>query len=237
MVDIFDEVSEEMRKDDVRAFLKKYGPWAAAAVVSLVLSVAGYQFWTFQTKSVSNAASDQFMVAASNAAAGQLDAADEAFAQLADNGPNGYAVLALFNRADLALQRGDRDAAIGFFNEAAERSSEPLTRDTAIYEAAMLQFDDLSFDDLSLRLQSLTSSDSAYSVLARELVAAAALREERWDDARGRYQILTIALDAPPGVAQRAREALSYINQNAPAVVAPEIAPEPTNAEAPEDSQ
>ncbi|MFW5661543.1 MAG: hypothetical protein ACOC05_09165, partial [Oceanicaulis sp.] len=49
-----------------------------------------------------------------------------------------------------------------------------------------------------------------------QLRAAAALRAERWDDARSRYELLSVAVDAPPGVARRAAEALAYIEQNAP---------------------
>ena len=216
MVDVFDEVEEELRQDRYRALLREYGPWAGGIAVAIVLGVAGYQFWSWQTRSVSNAASDQFMVAASHLEAGQSVEADLAFAELAESGPRGYAVLALFNRAELALQRGDRDGAIAFLNEAAQRADEPLTRDTAVYRAAVMQFEDLSFDDINLRMQPLINEGSAYGVLARELVAAAAMRDGRWDDARSRYELLAISLDAPPGLAQRAAEALSYINQNAP---------------------
>lgn len=220
MVDVFDEVEEELRQERYRALLNKYGPAAGAIAAAIVIGVAGYQFWTWQTKAQSHAASDQYMAASSLVEGGQWVEAELAFGELADNGPRGYASLSLLRQGDLALARGDREDAIGFYLQAASRTGDDLVRDLATYKAALLQFEDLSFDDLAVRLSPLMDGDGAYGLLARELVAAAALRDERWDEARSRYELLAIALDLPPGLAQRAGEAIAYINQNAPAETA-----------------
>ena len=92
-----------------------------------------------------------------------------------------------------------------------------LIRDLARYQAALAQFDELSYDDLANRLEPLTEGAAPVGLLARELMAAAALRDERWDEARQRYQLLSIALDLPEGMSRRVTQAVSYLNQNAPA--------------------
>ncbi|MCC5995040.1 MAG: tetratricopeptide repeat protein [Oceanicaulis sp.] len=226
MADVFDEVEEELRRERYQAMLRKWGPWVAGAALAIVLGAAGYQYWTHSTRQAADTASDAYQAAASLYEAGAYNEADAAFAALAESGPRGYATLALMRRAAIAQAAGDGREAARLYEEAAERSPEPITRDLARYRAVLAQFDELSLDDLQLRLEPLTRPESAVGPLARELMAAAALRDQRWDDARRRYELLTIALDAPPGMQRRAQEALAFIAQNAPL---PE--PEPAAAE------
>lgn len=231
MADAFDEVEEELRRERYQAMLRKWGPWVAGVAAAIVLGAAGYQYWTATSRQAADAASDAYQAAATLYEADALNEADAAFASLADTGPRGYATLAMMRRAAIAQTAGDAEEAARLYEAAAERSPDPLTRDIARYRAVLAVFDVLSLDDLNLRLEPLTRSDSAVGPLARELMAAAALRDQRWDDARRRYELLTIALDAPAGVQRRAREALAFIEQNAPAA----MAAEPAEADAPAD--
>ncbi|MGY6629184.1 MAG: tetratricopeptide repeat protein [Oceanicaulis sp.] len=217
MADAFDEVEEELRRERYQAMLRKWGPWVAGVAAAIVLGAAGYQYWTATSKQAADAASDAYQAAASLYEAGALNEADAAFASLAQSGPRGYATLALMRRAAIAQTGGDAEEAARLFEAAGERSPDPLTRDIARYRAVLAVFDLLSLDDLNLRLEPLTRSGSAVGPLARELMAAAALRDQRWEDARRRYELLSFALDAPSGVQRRAQEALAYIAQNAPA--------------------
>ena len=217
MADAFDEVEEELRRERYQAMLRKWGPWVAGVAAAIIIAAAGYQFWSATTRQASDAASDAYQAAASLFEAGAINEADAAFARLAETGPRGYGALALMRRASIAQALGDREEAARLYEAAGERSPDPLTRDVARYRAALAAFDDLSLDDLSLRLEPLTRAGSAVGPLARELMAAAALRDQRWDDARRGYELLSFALDAPPGVQRRAMEALAFIAQNAPA--------------------
>jgi len=230
LADAFDEVEEELRRERYQAMLRKWGPWVAGIAAAIVLGAAGYQYWSATTKSAADSASDAYQAAATLFEAGALNEADAAFASLAETGPRGYAALALMRRAAIAQAGGDAQEAARLFEAAGERSPDPLTRDVARYRAVLAVFDDLSLDDLNLRLEPLTRPGSAVGPLARELMSAAALRDQRWDDARRRYELLTIAVDAPAGVQRRAQEALAYIDQNAPA----EAPAEPAGADAPD---
>lgn len=241
MVDVFDEVEEELRRERYQALLRSWGPWVGGAAAAIVIAVAGYQFWEWRSNASAAAASDQYMDAAAAIAEGDLNRADAAFEALAESGPRGYAALALLRQGEIALQRGELAEAGRLFELAAERAPEPTTRQLAQYKAALALFDTLSYDDLTLRLRPLTEGAAPFGALARELMAAAALRDERWNEARTTYDLLTVSLDAPPGVARRAAEALTYIRQNAPAPETPAAvetaAPAPDLADgAPQDS-
>ncbi|MFP4518665.1 MAG: tetratricopeptide repeat protein [Oceanicaulis sp.] len=234
MVDVFDEVEEELRRERYQAALRRYGPWVAGAAAAIVLGAAGYQYWDWSTSQSSAEASDQYQTAAEALASGDLSAADAGFADLAEDGPRGYAALSLLRRGEIALQQGNSEEAARFYEAAAERSPEPLTRQLATYKAVLARFGELSYDDVRVRLAPLTEGDAPFGALAREMIAAAALRAERWDEARSAYERLAaVSLDAPPGVSRRATEALTYIAQNAPRAVAEDAAE--AAAAAPED--
>jgi hypothetical protein len=235
LADAFDEVEEELRRERYQAMLRKWGPWVAGVAAAIIIAAAGYQFWSATTRQASDAASDAYQAAASLFEAGAINEADAAFARLAETGPRGYGALALMRRASIAQALGDREEAARLYEAAGESSPDPLTRDVARYRAALAAFDDLSLDDLNLRLEPLTRAGSAVGPLARELMAAAALRDQRWDDARRGYELLSFALDAPPGVQRRAMEALAFIAQNAPATAQTEPADDEAMAADPAD--
>lgn len=217
MVDVFDEVEEELRQERYNALLKKWGPWVGGVAGAIVLGVGAYQFMEWSSKNRADAASDQYQAAAELYEAGNLAQADSQFQTLIESAPRGYETLALMRRGEIALSQGETEEAARLFNQAAELSPEPLIRDLARYQAALAQFDSLSYDDIANRLEPLTDGAAPVGLLARELMAAAALRDERWDEARQRYQLLSIALDLPEGMSQRVMQAQSYLNQNAPA--------------------
>lgn len=223
MVDVFDEVEEQLRQERYQSLLRTWGPWVGAGALAVVVSVAGYQYWQWRSGAQAAEASDQYMSAAAAFEEGNLGEADSEFAALAETGPRGYAALALLRRGELALQQGQAEEAARLFEQAAERAPEPVTRDLARYKAALARFEGLSYDDLTVRLRPLTEGAAPFGALARELIGAAAMREERWDEARRIYQLLSVGLDAPQGVSRRATEALSYIDQNAPAPLIPEV--------------
>lgn len=220
MVDVFDEVEEELRRERYQAALRRYGPWVGGVAVAIVLGAAGYQFWDWNTSRTSSQASNQYMTAAEALAAGNLSTADAGFADLAESGPRGYAALSLLRRGEIALEQGNSEEAARYFSAAAERSPEPLTRQIATYKATLAQFEQLSYDDVRVRLSPLTEGEAPFGALARELIAGAAVRAERWEEARSAYELLSVSLDAPPGVSRRAAEALTLIAHNAPEAVA-----------------
>jgi hypothetical protein len=217
LVDVFDEVEEELRKERYQSLVRQWGPWVGGAAAAIIISVAGYQLWEWRSGASASIASDQYMDAAAALEEGDLAGAEAGFAALAEAGPRGYAALALLRQGEIALQRGDVPEAGRLFELAAERAPEATTRQLAQYKAALALYDSLSYDDLTIRLTPLTEGAAPFGALARELMAAAALRDERWDEARRTYDLLAVSLNAPPGVARRAAEALAYIRQNAPA--------------------
>lgn len=222
MVDVFDEVEEELRKERYMQMLRSWGPWVLGAAVTVVVGVAGYQGWQAWQDSVAAEASAEFVAARALEDAGDTEGAQAAYEAMVAEGPRGYATLALLHQAALARESGDNERAAQLYEQAGQRSPVELIRDLARYQAAVAGFDGLSSDDLAVRLDPLVSGGGGFSLLSRELIGAAALRDERWEEARTQYQFIQLSLDASQAMRERARDALSVILANAPAEVVEE---------------
>ena len=223
MVDVFDEVEEELRKERYMQLLRSWGPWVLGAAIAVVVGVAGYQGWRGWQASQAAEASAQFAAARALEDAGDTTGAGEAYALLAAEGPRGYATLSLLHQAALAREAGDNEEAARLYEAAAQRSPVALIRDLARFQAAVAGFDSLSSDDLAIRLDPLVASGGGFSLLARELLGAAALRDERWSEARRQYEFVQLSIDASEAMRARARDALAIITREAPEEVVEDV--------------
>jgi len=236
VVDIFEEVDEELRKDKYQELLRKYGPWALGGAIGIIAVAAGYQWWQAFGLSQREASSEAYIAAIRASEENQLALAATGFETLAETGAAGYPALALMQRASVALTQGDEATAADYFEQAAAATSEPVVRDLAEIRAVWARWDTLSAADVEIRLSPLTSDSSPYRFLARETIGAAALRDGDLVRARSAYQFISFAFEAPDGVRRRAQEALAIIERDealaAPATPDAEIEAAPAQPEA-----
>lgn len=240
MVDIFEEVDEELRRDKYQGLLRKYGPWVLGGAIVIVAVAAGYQGWQAWNQAQREASSEAFFQAVRATEAGRLTEAAESLEALAEDGVAAYPALALMQRGAVALEQGDAEAAAGFFEQAARASSDPILHDLAEIKAVWARWEALSFSDIDIRLTPLTGETSPYRFLARETIGAAALRDDNLERAREAYQFLSFSFEAPDGVRRRAQEALALIEQRtatAPQPAAPEDAAPEAGSETQTETQ
>tara|TARA_R110000744_G_scaffold77899_4_gene153649 strand:+ start:25395 stop:26150 length:756 start_codon:yes stop_codon:yes gene_type:complete len=211
VVDIFEEVDEELRRDKYQDLARQYGPLVLGIAAAIIVGTAGYQGWQAWQTSTREQSSDAYQVALNAMDAGRAAQAEASFDALAETGTASYVTLALVQRAAMALEAGDNVAAAALYEQAASRSAEPLIRDLASLKAVWALWDTLSFSDVEIRLAPLTTASSPYRHLAREAIAVAALRAGDVDRAQREYQFLSTSFDAPQGVARRALEGLALI--------------------------
>ena len=92
--DIFHEVDEEVRREQLKKLWDRYGNYVAAAAVLLVLAVAAwraYMWWEAKKAAETGAA---FEAAITLAESGKRSEAEAAFADIAGHGTSGYRHLA-----------------------------------------------------------------------------------------------------------------------------------------------
>jgi hypothetical protein len=171
--DIFDEVDEEVRREQFKKLWERYGTLFIALAFLIVAGVAGwrsYQYWQDKKAAETGA---KFTAAALLAEQGKHDEAEKVFARVAAEGTAGYRVLArLREAAELAAR--DPKAAVAAYDDIAASSAtgQPL-KDFAAVRAGMLLLDSAPLAEITRRLEPITAADAPFRHSARELLAFA----------------------------------------------------------------
>lgn len=205
------EVDEKLREERMMGMAKRYGPWIIGAFVLFIVILGGWQGWRAYSQNQSRQTAETYFAAQELARGGNLDGAKTAFEELSRGGPHAYRVMARMERAAILAQEGDLEAALAEFDAAAEEARDPIMRQTAQLRAAYIAAETQDFEALQTRLTPLIETNSRISYLARELLGIEAWEAGRLDVARPLFENLTLALDAPDAVRQRAQIALNVI--------------------------
>ncbi|HRK63864.1 MAG TPA: tetratricopeptide repeat protein [Terricaulis sp.] len=224
------EVDEKMREERMVTMAKRWGPWVGGAVLVFFVGLGGWLWWSENRIAQARAHADEYVAAQALAREGNLEGAKAAFAGLRDKGPAVYRAMARMEHAAILTEEGDLEAALAEFDAAADEASDPTMRDTARMRAAYIAAEIEDFASVQQRLQPLIDSESSFSFMARELLGIEAWEAGQTDLARSTLEGLSLALDAPQTVQERARIALSVIGPvEAPA--APATTPAPAEGE------
>ncbi len=203
MSDIFDEVDEEVRREQIKKLWERYGNLIVALALLIVVGVGawrGYQYW--QDKKAAEAGG-QVTAAALLAEQGKHEEAEKAFARLAAEGTSGYRVLArLREAAELAVR--DQKAAVAAYDDIAASSatSQPL-KDFATVRAAMLLVDSAPLAEISRRLEPIAAAGAPFRHSARELLAVASWKAGDTAAMRKWSKLIHEDQETPPALRQR----------------------------------
>lgn len=205
MADIFREVDEEMRREQLKKLWQRYGNLIVAACFLIIAGVGGwrgYEWWQTKKAAEAGAAFEQAVMLAE---AGKSQEAQAAFAKIATGGSYSYRVLARLREA-AELARTDRQAAVKAYDAiAADSSFGQVIQDLAMVRAGFLQVDTASYGDLRVRLEPLTGPDRNFHYTARELLALSAWKAGDFGAARQWTDTLTSDPQTPAGTRSRAQ--------------------------------
>ncbi len=211
MSEFFDEVDEEVRREQLRKLWERYSVFIVGAAVLVVVAVAGwrgYQYWETQRAAQSGAA---FEAAVALSEQNKHAEAEAAFAKLATEAPAGYRVLARL-RAAAEASVADPQAGIKLYDAiGADPSVGQTEQDLAKTRAAALLIDSAPYEEIRQRLEPLTGAGRAFRHTARDLLAFSAWHAK--DDAATRQWVDLIANDAetPPSIRTRAETLQSLL--------------------------
>lgn len=209
---LFREIEEDLRHERWTKLWKRYGTYAAGAVLALVLSVAGYQGWRAYDIATRQSDGERFAAALKLAGDKQTQAAAEAFAGMAADATAGYALLARFQEAALMAKRGG-PAAEAYADLAQDPGVDAVYRDLAVILGAFHEINGPGTGDLSARLAPLTADGNPWRHSAKELTAVLAVRTGDRTKARALFTALAADATAPQGIRARAGEMLAILGQ------------------------
>jgi hypothetical protein len=204
VTDIFQEVDEEVRREQLKKLWERYGNHLIALCILVVVGVGawrGYEWWQAKQAAQSGAAFEQAVALAQS---GKHEEAAAAFAKLAGDGTASYRVLARLREA-AELASSDKKAAIAAYQAiATDKSAGQVIQDLATVRAAFLQVDTAPYSELRASLEPLTASDRPFRHTAREILALSAWKSG--DAAETRRWTETMMADplTPPDMRSRA---------------------------------
>jgi len=203
VADIFHEVDEEVRREQLKKLWDRYSIYLIALAVLIVAGVSawrGYDYWMAKKAAAAGAA---FEAAAALNEQGKYAEAEAAFAKVAAEAPSGYRVLARMRVAGTLAQVKPADAIKAYDELSADASIGTTWQDLAAVRAGMLLVDTTSLAEMQRRLVPLAEPSRSFRHTARELLALSAWRNH--DLAAARRYLDMIATDAETPAGTRAR--------------------------------
>ncbi len=206
MSDIFREIDEELRRDNLLKLWSRYGKYVIAVAVLALVIAGAVVAWREHQASERRAQGQRYSNALALVRDGKDGDAAKVFGLLAREG-GGYSLLAAFEEAELLAKSGDRKAAIAAYDRLAGASGiDPEFRDLAVLLAAMQLLADGDGSGAIERLKPLTASGNPWRASALDLTAAAKLKAGDRGGALAIYKELADDLSAPQGLRARAAE-------------------------------
>jgi hypothetical protein len=204
--DIFREIDEELRRDNLLKLWSRYGRYVIAVAVLAVVVAGGIVAWRDHQLSERRAQSARYAAALSLARQGKEAEAAKVFEAIAQEG-GGYAILAAFEEAELLAKSGDRKTAVATYDRIAASGEFPSSfRNVAVLLSVMQDAAEADPSSTIERLAPLTAPGNPWRPTALELTAVAKLKSGDKSGASELYKSLADDLAAPQSLRARAAE-------------------------------
>ena len=217
------EVDENLRRDQMRDFFKRYGSWLIAAVL-LFLAASGGMIWWKQHKTEKAGKQVEALAKVYNdIGAGNMVQAPQQLDELAKSDSDAVKASAMFARAALALQQSDAKLATDTFKSAAEDSGMPEPyRNAALIRQTALEFDRLPPQEVITRLQPLAKPGDPWFGSAGEMTALAMVKQGKRQEAGQLYAAIAKDKTVPETIRARAVQVAGSLGVDASSAMQPQ---------------
>ena len=204
MSELFDEVDEEVRRDQLKKLWDRYSIYIVAAALLIIAAVGGWRGYQYLEGKKAAEAGAAFDKAVELSEQNKHAEAEAAFNDLAAKAPSGYRLLARLRAAAEAATRDPQAAAKLYDDIAADRSVAVPDQDLAKVRAAGLLLETASYPSMLARLEPATGPAAAFRHTARELLVLSALRANDTAAARRWLDVIATDGETPPSLRSRA---------------------------------
>ena len=210
MSELFDEVDEDVRRDQLKKLWEQYSIYIVAAALLLVAAVGGWRGYQYLEAKKAAQAGAAFDKAIELSEQNKPAEAEAAFNGLIATAPSGYRMLARLRAAAEVAER-DPQAAVKLYDDiSTDRSIGALEQELARIRAAGLLVDTATYPTMLERLEPATVPQATFRHTARELLALSAWHANDTTAARKWLDLIANDAETPPGLRSRA-EALQAL--------------------------
>jgi hypothetical protein len=208
--ELFDEVDEDVRRDQLKKLWDQYSIYIVAGAFLIIAAVGGWRGYQYLEAKKAAEAGAAFDRAVELSEANKHAEAEAAFTDLAAKAPAGYRMLARLRAAAEVASRDPQGAAKMYDDIAADHSVGALEQQLAKVRAAGLLLETSGYASMLARLEPLAAPDGTFRHSARELLALSAWRGGDATATRKWLDLIANDGDTPPSLRSRA-EALQAL--------------------------
>lgn len=207
MSDVFEEVDEDIRRENMIKLWKRFGPWVIGVCALIVIAVGGTQYYRNYQLAEAVSASNAYgaYLTAINADGATGASGTDEMTTVEQTGHAGYIYLSKMSQADAFARDKNLIEAVKLYDTIASDSS--LTqndRDIAAVKATYLLVDSATLDDIKQRVANINVVENAFRFQARELIALSAYKHEEFQESYDVFMSLSQNAQTPESIRARA---------------------------------
>lgn len=198
---LFREIEEELSRDRMEKFLRRYGKYIVTLVLAIVLGTAIYVFWKEQALKRNAEATLELSTTLGSDMSNPQEAAEK-LARFAASAPASQASIARFSEAALLVKQGELDKAAGVYDKLAKDAPE-LLKPLAVLLSAWTK---LGRHDVawSNDLEKLAKDDNPWRFSALEIKGMIMVGEAKYKEAAVIFEKLANDSETPQMLRERA---------------------------------
>lgn len=169
MADFFDEVSEELKQDQIIRLWKKYSKYIFSLLFLIILSISSYQGYLIWNKKKITANSEQFFSGLEKLDSKQFQDSTNIFLNSLSDQKDGYRILSIFGLAHSNFKNGKTPEMVLNYQSIYDDKDIGIYYQYLARMLSVMKDDNSPLDQLQERLSPILNSPSKLELLAAEL--------------------------------------------------------------------
>ena len=190
MADIFDEVSEELKHDQLVKIWKKYSKFIIVGITLIIICIISYQSYMNWNNKKIESISEQYFEALEKLENEKYSQSGNLFFKNSENHKDGYKMLSLFGLAESNYKDGKIDEMILNYKKIYDDESLDVYYRNLSRILSVIKDDISSFDQQKLLLKPMLNSPSNLQLLAAELEVLLYIKFNKIKEAKKALNIL-----------------------------------------------
>ena len=190
MADIFDEVSEELKQDQLIKLWKKHSKLIIILILFIIISLVSYQAYVIWNKKKIEAISEQYFQALEKLEDKNYSKSHSLFLNNSQKNKTGYSILSLFGLAETNYQNGKIDEMILNYKTIYDDESIDIYYRNLSRILSVLKDNSSSFNQQKLLLEPILRSPNLLQILAAELEVLLFIKFDKIKEAKKALDVL-----------------------------------------------